>query len=173
MLHVVLFTIISLPPIFTLVAASISHFLTAATKLSCYSSNEIDLICFFISGSSSFSVLERKNQLRCCFVSLKVRVAMRFTAETRGYWNAKYHPGLHEGVNVRTDDFLRTKISWMHSLPNFLTHGAPLRARELRYENDYLPITDSSFDPNDVKLFTSPRHFAIHTEKMDKIMAFI
>ena len=98
---------------------------------------------FFISGSSSFSVLERKNQLRCCFVSLKVRVAMRFTAETRGY--LKYHPGLHEGVNVRTDDFLRTKISWMYSLPNFLTHGAPLPARELRYERDYLPITDSSF----------------------------
>ena len=22
-----------------------------------------------------------------------------------------------------------TKISWMHRLPNFLTHGAPLRAR--------------------------------------------
>ena len=64
----------SLPPIFTLVAASISHFLTAAIKLSRYSSNEIGLICFFISGFSSFSVLERKNQLRCCFVSLKVRV---------------------------------------------------------------------------------------------------
>ena len=28
----------------------------------------------------------------------------------------------------RTDDFLRTKISWMHRLPNFLTHGTPLRA---------------------------------------------
>ena len=28
----------------------------------------------------------------------------------------------------RTDDFLRTKISWIHRLPNVLTHGAPLRA---------------------------------------------
>ena len=46
MLYVVLFTIFSLPPIFTLVAARISHFLTAAIKLSCYSSNEIGLICF-------------------------------------------------------------------------------------------------------------------------------
>ena len=92
MLYVVLFTIFSLPPIFTLVAASISHFLTAAIKLSCYSSNEIGLICFFISGCSSFSVLERKNQLRCCFVSLKVRVAMRFTAETRGYLKCKISP---------------------------------------------------------------------------------
>ena len=54
---------------------------------------------------------------------------------------AKFHPGLHEGVDVRTDelrtyDFLRTKTSWMLSLPNYLTYGAPLRAlraRELRY----------------------------------------
>ena len=66
---------------------------------------------------------------------------MRFTAETSGYKFAKFHPGLHEGVDVRTyvlrtDDFLRTKISWMHSLPSFLTQGASLRAlraRELRY----------------------------------------
>ena len=29
---------------------------------------------------------------------------------------------------LHTDAFLRTKISWMHKLPNFLTHGAPLRA---------------------------------------------
>ena len=56
-----------------------------------------------------------------------------------GTWNAKFHFGLHEGVNsrtdvLRTDDFLRTKISWMHSLPNFLTHGATLRAGELRHK---------------------------------------
>ena len=31
---------------FTLLAASISHFLTAAMKLSCFSSNEIRLLCF-------------------------------------------------------------------------------------------------------------------------------
>ena len=29
--------------------------------------------------------------------------------------SAKFHPGLHEGVDVRTDDFVRTKISCMHS----------------------------------------------------------
>ena len=45
-LYVVLFTFFSLPLSFTLVAAGISHFLTAAIKLSCYSSNEIDLLCF-------------------------------------------------------------------------------------------------------------------------------
>ena len=42
-----------------------------------------------------------------------------------GTWNAKFHFGLHEGVNsrmdvLRTDDFLRIKISWMHSLQIFL-----------------------------------------------------
>ena len=47
----------SLPLILTLVAASISHFLTATLKFSCYSSNEIGLLCIFISGSSSFSVI--------------------------------------------------------------------------------------------------------------------
>ena len=65
-------------------------------------------------------------------LSLKGRVAMRFTAETRGCLKfAKFHPFLHERVDVltdvpRTDDFLRTKISWMHRLP----HDS--RARELR-----------------------------------------
>ena len=57
MLYVVVFTFFSLPVIFTLVANSISHFLTAAIKFSCYSSNETGLLCFFSSGSSSFSVV--------------------------------------------------------------------------------------------------------------------
>ena len=57
----------SLPLIFTLVTASISHFLTAAIKFSCYSSDEIGLLCFFffnISGSSSFSVIHANVQHR-------------------------------------------------------------------------------------------------------------
>ena len=58
---------------------------------------------------------------------------MRFNAKTRVCLKCKFHPGLHEGLDVRaavhrTDDFLRTKISWMHRLPNFLTDVAPLRA---------------------------------------------
>ena len=43
-----LFSFFSLPLIFTLVAASISHFLTAAIKFSGYSSNEIGLLCLFV-----------------------------------------------------------------------------------------------------------------------------
>ena len=41
--------------------------------------------------------------------------------------------GLHE-VCVRTGvRYVITKFSGMDSLPNFLTHGAQLRARERRY----------------------------------------
>ena len=46
MLYVFLFTFFLQPLIFTLVAASISHVLTAAKKFSRYSSNEIGLLCF-------------------------------------------------------------------------------------------------------------------------------
>ena len=52
-----LFTFFSLPLIFTLVAASIFYFLTTAIKFSCFSSYEIGLCLFFISRSSSFSVI--------------------------------------------------------------------------------------------------------------------
>ena len=38
----------SLPLIFTLVVASISHFLTSAIKFSCFPSNEIGLLCFCV-----------------------------------------------------------------------------------------------------------------------------
>ena len=50
----------SLPLIFTLVAASISHILTAAMKFSCFTSNKIDLFCFlplFLSLFSSSPVI--------------------------------------------------------------------------------------------------------------------
>ena len=47
----------SLPLIFTSVAASMSHFLTAAIKCLRFSSNEIGLLCFFFPRPSSFSVI--------------------------------------------------------------------------------------------------------------------
>ena len=43
--------------IFTSVAASISHFLSATLKISKFSSKEIRLLCFFISCSSFFSFI--------------------------------------------------------------------------------------------------------------------
>ena len=57
MSYVFLFTFFLLPLIFTLMAASISHFLTAATKFSCCSTNKkMSPSVFFISRSSSLSL---------------------------------------------------------------------------------------------------------------------
>ena len=68
-------------------AANISHFLTAAMKFSCFSSNEIRL-------PSSFSVIhvslniknnvEKDTTLLFFFLSLKVRAAMRFSSVAFG-----------------------------------------------------------------------------------------
>ena len=46
MSNVFLFTLFSPPLIFTLVTASIFHFLTAATKFSCCTYNKKSLLCF-------------------------------------------------------------------------------------------------------------------------------
>ena len=51
-----LFAFFSLPLIFTLSAARISHTLIAGVKFSCFSFNEIRFL-FFISRSISFSVI--------------------------------------------------------------------------------------------------------------------
>ena len=87
MLYVFLFTFFFVATHFhALVAASISHLLAAAIKLSSYSSNEIGLlplfVClfvfFFISRSSSFSVIhgnvdiEIKSKERIAFVVVVV-----------------------------------------------------------------------------------------------------
>ena len=67
-------------------AASISHFLTAAMKFSCFSSNKIHL-------PSSFSVIHvsvniknnvEKGSTLLFFFSLKVRAAMRFSSVAVG-----------------------------------------------------------------------------------------
>ena len=97
MLCLFLFTCSSLPPIFTLVAATISHFLTAAIKFSCFSSNKLKknwklVSKFFYSFfhlafprlCGNLNLVLRKTRLCCCccfFFSFKVRVAMRFTAK--------------------------------------------------------------------------------------------
>ena len=52
----VLLTFFSLPLIFTLVAASISHFLTAATKFLCCSSNQKNAYFAFFALSNSLSL---------------------------------------------------------------------------------------------------------------------
>ena len=124
-------------------APSISHFLTITIKLSCYSSTKLVLFAFFISGSSSFSVIHVNLDFK---IESKERIGfvivVFFISKSPGGYaiycrNARVlemHTGLHKRVDVPKDDFLRTKISCVHILPNFLTHGAPRRARELRYK---------------------------------------
>ena len=72
MLYVLLFTFFLLLLIFALMASGISHFLTAAIKFSCYFSNEIGLLCFFISCFSAFSVIHANVDLK---IKLKERIS--------------------------------------------------------------------------------------------------
>ena len=81
---------------FTLVAASISDFLTAAISFSCFSSNEISLRCYLFLAPDKFDTWHR---LTCT--------------------------GCTDGWRSYTT-FVITQFSRMDSLPNFLTHGAPL-----------------------------------------------
>ena len=83
----------SMALIFSKVGFTTSHFLTTAIKVSCYSSNVISLLCV-LSLAPALSVIsvdiKIKWKERIGFVvvvlSLNVRVAVRFTAETRGYF---------------------------------------------------------------------------------------
>ena len=100
------------------------------------------LFFFFISRSNSFSVIhvnvgikievERQNRLCCCccccfcFYLKKFGKLCDLPPKRMGASKAKFHPGLHEWVDVRTEDFLRTQISQFHGLLNFLTQSAPL-----------------------------------------------
>ena len=97
----------SLPLIFTLVAASISHILTAAMKFSCFTSNKIDLFCFlplFLSVFSSSPVIhvnvdikiksKKRISFFVVFLSLKVREAVRFTVKTSECLKCKISPRL-------------------------------------------------------------------------------
>ena len=76
--------------IFTLLAASISHFLTAAMKFPCVSSNEIRLLCFeslffcnpqITEGVNIKNNVEKDTTFLVFFLSLKVQMAMRFPSK--------------------------------------------------------------------------------------------
>ena len=67
------------------------------------------------------------------YFSPKFRAATCLTAETSGCLKCKISPqvtwkgGRTDGW---ADDYVTTKISWMHRQPNFLTHGTPRSACE-------------------------------------------
>ena len=109
----------------------------------------------FISGSSFFFVIhanvdfkikvERKNRLRCCcFLSLKVRVAMRLTAEARAYLKCEiFTPASMKGwTYVRTYSlraiFSEPKFSGLHAYFTKFSYpwcsATRACARELSYD---------------------------------------
>ena len=125
---------LSLPLIFTLVAGSISPFSHRRFEIFMFFFQRNWSPLFFFSRSNSFSVIQTLKLSR----KKESDFVTKRPGNCAGAWNAKFHPGLHETVGARTDvprkdHFLRTQISWMHGLLNFLTRGAPrssLRARE-------------------------------------------
>ena len=101
-------------------------------KFLCFSSNEIGLLCF-LSRSSSFSVIHvnvdikiksnyKISALLLLSVSPKSEKLWDLPSKRTGAWNPNFHPGLHEGVDARTDPFLAARTS---------------RARELRYDSSW------------------------------------
>ena len=62
-------------------AANISHFLAAAMKFSCFSSNEIRLLAPSLSIKNN---VEKDTTLLLFFFSVKVRAAMRFSSVAFG-----------------------------------------------------------------------------------------
>ena len=65
-----------LPPLFFLVAASTSHFVTAATKFSCCSSNEKCLLCFSFLALALCLPFSRWALLACRLLSLFLRLSL-------------------------------------------------------------------------------------------------
>ena len=57
-----------------------------------------------------------------------------------------------------TYDFLRTKISWIHRLPNFLTYGAPLRAFRVRESSAISQLVRQKGDDKVVTNFFGERN---------------
>ena len=104
---------------FLLAAASISHFLTAATKLSCFSSNEIPAsLLFIITRSSPFSVIhvivgiknnvEKDSTLFFGFYSLKDRLAIRFPTK-----NTSSVCGADKRTGLRSRDYQNFLDGWI------------------------------------------------------------
>ena len=116
----------SLPLIFTSVAASISHFLTTAIKFSGFSSHKIGLLCFLslAVALSLFSTLIKRLKLSqkkksplllLFFISKSPGGYAIYQRKARVLEMQSFTLRLRDGVDTHTDNFVRTKISWMHT----------------------------------------------------------
>ena len=118
----------SMPFIFTLVAANVSHFLITPIKFSYYSSKEIGLLSFFslalalslLSTSRYTLKLSRKKEsalLLLFFIFESPGGYAFYRRKARVIKIENFTPAYMKGwayVHTRTDDFRTTKISWMH-----------------------------------------------------------
>ena len=133
----------SLPLIFTLLAASISPFSHRRYKILCFSSDEIGLL-WFLSLALALSLLSTSMQtLKLSRKKESAFVVVVFISKRPGSYAIyrrnvlvlemqNFIPAYTKGwTYVRTYP-VRTIISWMHRLPNFLSHGAPPRALRAR-----------------------------------------
>ena len=150
--------IFSLPLIFTLLAASISHFRTAA--MTCFCCNEIRLLCLQTLALTlsllptwvyTSKIMSKKTRLCCCFFSLKVlRPCVFLPNKTLSciwvaipldwvifHWRACVADGWAVGlVDVWSCDYqnfsdaLVTEFSY-----SWCSAARASRARELRYEH--------------------------------------
>ena len=131
-----------LPLMFTLLAARSSPFSHRRYKIFMFFFQRNWSPLLFIARSSSSSVIhvnvdiEIKSKERIGFFG---REATRFTAETRGCLKCKISSRLTwrgrstYGRTLYGRLSQKSKFLGCIDLPNFLTHGAPQRARELRY----------------------------------------
>ena len=151
MLLVFLFAFFLTSHIFTLLATSISHFLTAGVKFSCCSPNEISHLCFFFSFSLFLLELRLqyfrqpgyRNNFRFLFCLYWLFYCL--SSVTRHGWpcdfpskNLELQLGCltcwlslwYERTVARSVyGHVITKFSRMDRLPNFLSYGAPLWRR--------------------------------------------
>ena len=132
--------------IVTLVAAGISPFSHRGYTIFMFFSNEIGLLWFLshalalslLSTSTHTLKLSRKKEsafVVVVFISKRSGSYAIYRRNSRVLEMQNFIPAYVKGWTFVRTYPVRT-ISWMHRLPNFLTHGALLRApraRELRY----------------------------------------
>ena len=114
MSYVFLLAFFQLPPIFTLVDASICHFRSAATKKSCFPSKEIRPLCCFCCCCFSLSrfrcvsvntlkLSRKKDSALQLFLSLeKSRWPCDLPPKRCGYLKCGFYSCLREGVDLCT-----------------------------------------------------------------------
>ena len=113
-----------LPLTFPLVATTTSHFPNALQNVHVLIPTKLVSFVFHLSLQLFLCYPSQ-----CTSVDIKIKLKERFGFVIVVFYlykfgqlcyllpkrvGAKFHPSLHEGADIHTDDFVRTKISWMH-----------------------------------------------------------